>query len=191
MSGGFGCPLGRSSTNNERRTRRRTRLMYRPSPMMMMIPWQAAAPPPPNGLNRMPYIYIDEPESNIDCECIYTLDASVVYVSFLAGKKNRKEKKREKKKIIIKRDFDAQYFISAGLRRCRHCEFMSARTSLGPCLSHRLFIISFSSPLYFFFLFIARVYYKSLVIYLFPALGFFFVKNSQLLFRSLIFFFFK
>jgi hypothetical protein len=70
--------------------------MYRPSPMMMMIPWQAA--PPPNGLNRMPYIYIDEPKSNIDCECIYTLDASVVYVSFLAAKKNRKEKKREKKK---------------------------------------------------------------------------------------------
>lgn len=130
---------------------------------------------------------------------IYTLDASVVYVSFLAAKKNRKEKKREKKKkIIIKRDFDAQYFISAGLRRCRHCEFMSARTSLGPCLSHRLFIISFFfSPLlflfYFFFLFIARVYYKSLVIYLFPALGFFFVffvQNSQLLFRSPHFLFF-
>ena len=105
---------------------------------------------------------------------IYTHYASVVYVSFLAKERER-EREREKKKIIIKRDFDAQYFISAGLRRCRHCEFMSARTSLAlpQSLPIYYYFFLFSTPSTFIF-FIARVYYNRSSFIYFSYWDFFF-----------------
>ena len=148
-----------------------------------------------NWLNCMPYVYIAP--IRICGESIYML-LCIFFFHFFSVQLEKERKKREKKWIIIKRDFDAQYFISAGLRRCRHCEFMSARTSPpNPCLSHRLFIIIFHffSPLtIYFFKYCVCVYYKSYVIYIFPVLRFLFWNNSQnsnlCLFYSSFFFFF-